>query len=166
MSTYLTVESAVLTLLRAYNSGATFTTANSSLDDWTIIDTPATSAFVEMGEDSTEDIVIDAYGAHGDYQEKHVISLWICMKRSGGAAGDAGIKQALKALTEGVKDYLRPFRTLGSVARAMELTSTTPPLTIRRSGRDPGLADASHFGQRVHVTVWCDSASPDGESEG
>jgi hypothetical protein len=171
MTTYLTAEAAVLTLLRAYNAGATFTVANSVVDDWTIIDTAPTSAFVEMGDDTIEAVEINDYGAHDEYQEQHTISLWICQKRSTGAAGDAALKQGLKTLTEAVKDYLRPYRRLNNATgvRSMQISSTTPPLMIRRTAtgtNGPGLADASHFAQRIQLTVLCESDAPDGEIDG
>jgi hypothetical protein len=168
MTTYLTAESAVLTLLRAYNSGATFTIANSAVDDYTIIDVANTTAFIEQGEDSQENIEVEDYGAYDEYQERHVISLWICQKRSAGASGDAALKQGLKVLTEAVKDYLRPYRRLNGAigVRSMMIASTTPPLTIKRADQKPGLADTSHFGQRVQLVILCESTAPVGEIEG
>lgn len=167
MSSYMTAEAALLTLLRAYNSGATFTSANSARDDATIIDTAATSALIEMGDASQEGIAEGDYEEYGEYQEQHTIDVWICMKRSSGATGDGTIKQALKTLTEAVKDYLRSYRRLNAASgvRQMVITTTLPPAYVQRAG-GKGVADASHLTQRIRCVVYCESTAPAGESDG
>lgn len=167
MTTYLIAEGALLTLCRAYSAGAVFTTANSSADDWTVIDTADTSLLIEMGEQTQEGIEQDDYEAHGEYQEQHTIDVWICQKRSAGATGDGTIKQGLKTLTEALKDYLRPYRRLNAASgvRSMAITSTLPPAYVQRIG-GRGVADASHLTQRIRCVVLCESTAAAGETDG
>jgi hypothetical protein len=50
VTTYATAEAALLTLTRAYSAGAVFTAANSSIEDWRVLDAAGTdnAAVIEM----------------------------------------------------------------------------------------------------------------------
>jgi hypothetical protein len=168
MSTYSTAEAALLTLIRAYSGGTVFDEANSSADDWLALDANGTevAAVVEMAGPTTEATIdADSYGAYGEYQEMHTISLWLCRKRGVGADGDGAVKAALKALTEAVKDYLRPYRRLNGAAgvRSMRLLRTTEPAYISPTDK---VEDATHVAQQIVVQVLCESAAPEGEMDG
>lgn len=167
MSTYATAETALLTLVRAYASGAVFTTTNSAADDWKPLDAPNTevAAVVEMAGASTEGVEQDGYGVEGEYQETHTIGLWLCKKRGTGDGGDGVVKQQLKALTEAVKDYLRPYRRLNGAAgvRSMKLMRTTEPTYISPTDK---VGDATHIAQQITFQVLCESDAPAGEMDG
>jgi hypothetical protein len=168
MSTYPVAEAALLTLIRAYSSGAVFTTANSAADDWIVLDANGTevAAVIEMAGLTTEAVVdAEEYGVYGKYQETHTIGLWVCKKRGTGAGGDGAMKQQVKALTEALKDYLRPYRRLSGAAgvRSMRITRTGEPAYISPSDK---VEDATHVAQQITIQVLCESAAPEGESDG
>ena len=166
MSTYQTAESALLTLIRAYSGGTVYTTTTSSADDWRVLDNATSAAVVEMAGPTIEGMTAPVeYGVHGEYQETHQIGIWICEPRGVGAGGDGAIKQALKARTEAVKDYLRPFRRLNNASgvRSAQIVRTTAPAYISPT---TDAAMATHVAQQIIVQVACESAEPAGESDG
>jgi hypothetical protein len=168
VSTYTTAEAALLTLVRAYNSGATFTPANSSVDDWRVLDASSTTvaAVLEMAAPTIErTVTATEYGAYGEYQEVHQIGVWICAARGQGAGGDGAAKAACKTLTEAVKDYLRPYRRLNAAAgvRSAAILRTTDPAYISPT-RD--IAQATHVAQEIIFEIACESDAPEGEIDG
>lgn len=167
MSTYLDIESALLALIRAYAGGAVFDAANSSVDDWIALDANGTevAAVIEMAAASTEGAQQDGYGAFGEYQETHTLALWICQKRGTGDGGDGAAKQALKTLTEAIKDYLRPFRRLDGAAgvRSARLLRTGEPVYISPNDQ---IEAATHVAQQITLQVVCESDAPEGEIDG
>lgn len=172
MSTYTVAEAALLTLVRAYSGGTVFTTTNSSADDWRVLDATSTesAAVLEMAGPTVEGVLTyqrhaQSYGADAEYQETHQIGVWICVKRSTGVGGDGAVKATLKALTEAVKDYLRPYRRLNAAAnvRAALIARTTEPSYISPT---KDIADATHVAQQIVFEVQCESDAPAGEIDG
>lgn len=159
MSTYFTAEAALLTLIRAYSSGTVFTEANSSRDDWLVLDASGTeaAAVVEMASETREGDSLNGRQAHGAYQEVHQIGVWICVKRGVGAGGDSAAMAACKTLTEAVKDHLRPWERLNNatgVTRA-QVVRTTEPSYISPTKR---IEDATHVAQQIIVQIHCRAA--------
>jgi len=171
MSTYATAEQALLTLVRAY-SGGVFTSTNSSVDDWRVLDASGTdaAAVLEMAGASVEREVTNSrdarsYGDYGEYQEVHQIGVWICIKRGQGLGGDGAAKAACKTLTEAVKDYLRGYRRLnGATSVRAALILKTTELSYISPTRD--IADATHVAQEIILEIACESDAPDGEMDG
>jgi len=168
VSTYPIAESALLTLIRAYSGGTVFDEANSSVDNWLVLDANGTevAAVLEMAGPTTEAVIDgDSYGVYGEYQETHTIGLWLCQKRGTGDGGDGAVKAVLKALTEGMKDHLRPYRRLDSApsVRSMRLMRTTEPAYISPTDK---VEDATHVAQQIVVQVLCESDAPEGEIDG
>ena len=165
MSTYGVAEAALLTLVRAYAAGAVFTTANSAVDDWVMLDAPGTTvaAVLEMAGDTREDIVTQGgYGVYAEYQEEHQIGVWLCVKREQGLGGDGAAKAALKTLTDAFRDYARPFRRLNNATgvRQALMTTTTAPAYISPTRN---AVDATHVAQLITFVIACESAAPVGE---
>jgi hypothetical protein len=168
MTTYATAETALLTLTRAYSAGAVFTAANSSIEDWRVLDASGTNnaAVIEMAGKSIERMTVQAaYGDYGAYQEVHQIGVWLCVERSQGMGGDGAVKAACKALTEAYKDYMRPYRRLNNATgvRSAQIVSTTAPSFISPT-RD--VESATHVAQLVTFEIACESDAPAGEIDG
>lgn len=156
MSTYIAAEAALLALVRTYNGGAVFDEVNSSAEDWTALDATGTevAAVVEMAGETVEADEIDDYGAHGEFVEQHQIGLWLCVKRGTGDGGDGETRAAVKALTEAVKDHIRPYERLNDaegVLRA-QIVRTSAPALISRSEE---MEDATHDAQQVVFQILC-----------
>jgi hypothetical protein len=111
VSQYLTVESAYLALVRAYNSGATFTTANSSQNDWRVLDAPGTAyaAVLMMGEDSDFGDSLNGRGAFGKRQELHRPTIELFVKRGQGLGGDGAARADLIVMALDLTAYLFLF---------------------------------------------------------
>lgn len=170
MSTYPTAENALLALVRAFNTAivlndqstaVAFSSANSSADDWLVLDAAGpVAAVVEMVGASLEGDNLDGRGAHGMVQEKHAIGVWLCVARGVGVNGDGQAKANIKTLTEAFKDYLRPLDRLSvgaPVSRAM-IVKTSEPSYISPTNN---IEAATHVAQLVTLTVYCESDAPE-----
>lgn len=150
MSTLLSTQDALLALCRAYNGGATFTSANSASDDRAVLDGGEASLVVLMNGPTAEGEELDGYGGHGAMQERHEFTVWVCVSRFTGEGGDGAAVRSVKALTEALKDHLRRYERLNGAAgvRLARLAETTEP-------RD---ADTKqHVCMGITVRVWCEN---------
>jgi len=171
MSTYSAAEAALLTLTRAYSSGAVFDITNSVADDWRVLDAQGTTvaAVLEMASDTIEGIEVDneagSYGDYGNYQEVHTIGVWLCVKREQGLGGDGAAKAACKTLVDAYRDYMRPYRRLNGATgvRSAKMIRTSAPAYISPT---KDVADATHVAQMITFEVACESAAPTGEIDG
>jgi hypothetical protein len=79
---YDTIADAVLTLVRAYDNGATYTKANSSIENWKVLDARgiALSAIVAQFGDSQEGPSLDGHAQQGYWQEHHEIGIIVAYK--------------------------------------------------------------------------------------
>jgi hypothetical protein len=148
--------------VRAYSGGMVFTEENSAAEDTLVLDAPNTdvAAIVAMAGESIEADEIDDYGEHGAYVERHQIAVWICVERGTGDGGDGALAQECKALTEAVKDYLRPYERLNNapgVLRAQIVRTGAPDLI----SRSVAMEDATHVAQEVVFQVLCASERGD-----
>jgi hypothetical protein len=134
MSTYTTAEAALLTRVRAYNSGATFTTTNSSRGDFRVLNNEGvTQAAVLMQATRSEfgDNLGQGRGTHGKRQQRHRIGIVLFQAR--GQADDGTSYQALAALTDALIAYLDTYPRLNNatgVKRAEVIEASEP--RIRR----------------------------------
>jgi hypothetical protein len=155
VSTYTTAETALLALVRSYGAGLIFTEENSAAEDTLVLDAgTGVAAIVAMAGESVEGDKIDDYGEHGAYVERHQIAVWVCVERGTGDGGDGAISQECKALTESVKDYLRPYERLNGapgVLRAQIVRTGAPDLISRSTA----IEDATHVAQEVVFSVLC-----------
>ncbi len=154
---------ALLTLVRAYNSGATFTTTNSSYGDWLVLDATGTevSAVVEMADVSVSgDIVQDGavnYGTQGNYQEAHTLAVFVAYKRGVGASGDGALYSNLTTLVDALRAYLTTYPRLNNagLVRYAHIVQTSTPFDVAPS--QPNDAPSTHLAQRLIVKVWCET---------
>jgi len=152
MSTYLLVEAAVLARCRAYASGIAFRSANSSRDNWQVIDADDLSLVVEMGGDTLEGDRLDGYGTQGNYQERHQIRITVLRATGTGEAGAAAIIGDLKATTEALKDSLRADRLAG-VAGVVDMTILRTSAVLERMARNGA---PTHVLQQITLMVACE----------
>lgn len=146
---YATCAAALLTLVRAYNSGATFTTANSAEDDFTLLNSETTAAIVTMVGDSAEGDRLDGRGAQGKRQARHEIGITLAVPI--GADKDSTAKAALHTIRDALIAYLRPYGRLNNasgVKRAEIVTHTRDRLIGPRD--DQG----THWVSVVILHIW------------
>lgn len=161
MSTVLLAESALLALIRSYNSGATFGTTNSAIDDWRVLDAEdaGTACVIELAGPSQEADELNGRSTHGAYQELHRIGAWVCIERGVGTGGDVAAKQACQALVEALKDYCRPYERLNTenddspIVRA-QIVETTDLSYIAPTD---DITQATHVAQRITWLVHCEA---------
>lgn len=156
MSTYLHAEQAILDLVRASADGGTFTEANSSRNDWTVVDGADLAAVVTMAGDSTEADRIDGYGVEGFYQERHLIAINVTIKIGTGEQGPQVIAGTLNSAVEALKDELRLFTRLGGVPGVRQAR-------IVRTGAPGRLDTGTHYMQPIVIQVDCESELPEEE---
>jgi hypothetical protein len=113
---YDTIADAVLTLVRAYDNGATYTKANSSIENWKVLDARgiALSAIVAQFGDSQEGPSLDGHAQQGYWQEHHEIGIIVAYKVK--TEDDARSIDALHAAVQALKVYIRSYPRLGAVS--------------------------------------------------
>lgn len=137
MSTYTTAEAALLTRVRAYNSGATFTTNNSSRGDFRVLDRANTGqacVLMQMRDSEMADDLGQGRGSHGKRQQRHYIGAVLFQGR--GQEDDGTTYQALTTLTDALIAYLDTYQRLGlgdPIKRAEVVGATVPRLSARWS---------------------------------
>ena len=122
---YQTCTTALLTLIRAYNAGVTFTSATSAENDWRVLNQASAAAIVHMAGDTEEGDMLDGRGASGKRQVRHTIGITIAQPI--GADADSVALAALDLLCEALMAYLRPYARLNNasgVKRAEIVTRT------------------------------------------
>ncbi len=112
---YTTCATALLTLVRAYNSGATFTTATSAEEDYQLVfNQEQTGAIITMWGDSEEADFLDGRGAQGKRQARHSIA--VILAEPIGTRNDADVKASLHTIREALIAYLRPYARLNNTS--------------------------------------------------
>lgn len=163
MSTVLAAQDALLATCRAYANGSVFTEANSSLNDWQVLDAPGTEygLVIETGPTEEGDS-INNRGSQGMYQEVHRPRIHVTKKVGTGQQGYAQIINDLQATVEGLKDHIRIYNRLSSpvVSRAVTARTSESLDVIRKGGSSP-----MHQMQRIEMVIYCESDVPE-EDEG
>ena len=136
MATYTAAEIALLTRIRAYNSGSTFTTNNSSRGDFRVLNNKAVTqaCVLTMVRDSEfADNLGGGRGTYGKRQQRHSIGAVLFQAR--GAVDDGTSYQALTTITDALIAYLdtyqRPDDTPTSIKRMEVVGATAPRLPAR-----------------------------------
>lgn len=136
MSTYATTEEAVLSRIRALNSGDTFTVTNSSRGDFRVLNNSGVvnACVLMMARDSEfADNLGQGRGTHGKRQQRHYVGA--VLFRARGTADDGTSYQALTTLTDALIAYLdtyqRPADTPTSIKRMEVVGATVPRLSAR-----------------------------------
>jgi hypothetical protein len=135
VSTYTTAEAALLTRIRAYNAGATFTTTNSSRGDFRVLNNQGvTQACVLMMARDSEfgDNLGGGRGTHGKRQQRHYVGA--VLFRARGQADDGTSYQALTTLADALIAYLDTYQRPDStpaIKRAEVIGATVPRLSAR-----------------------------------
>lgn len=165
MGTYLVAEAALLAVCRAYDpaDGPVFGPANSSIDDWTVLDsaTADEALIVEQGGESVEGDVIDRRGSQGMVQERHQVAISVAIKIGTGEQGPTAIVGRLKARVESLKDWLRRHDRLGVGGVVSMARPTRTSAIIYRAPRTG--AAPTHAVRQITVMVWCESEYPTSE---
>jgi hypothetical protein len=161
MSTLVACEEGLLATCRGYevDGDPLFTEANSSRDDWSVIDSPSSdwALVVTMGGETLEGDRIDGYGAHGEYQERHQLLIAVTVRVATGETAVAEQTRQLKAHVEAIKDLLRANRHLG-------LDFVRDAIPVRTSTvleRVPRREAPSHLLQQVTVYVYASTPLDD-----
>jgi hypothetical protein len=150
--TYSTSEAALLTLIRAYNAGATFTAANSSRGDWSVVDATGTdlACVLAMNAPTLESEIIEDYGKQGKIQERHEIAIDVFHKRSQGLGGDSVAYVALTTLTDALRAYLRGYPRLNNTSGVRNTNIVgVSDVDIRKK--------SPHIFQTIVIRVYCES---------
>jgi hypothetical protein len=112
---YQTIQTAVLTLVRAYNSGATFTTSTSSEDDWRVLDSgDDVAAVVTQAGDTLEGYELNGRGKSGARFAQHEVGVMVASAIR--TDEDSEAIQTLYSTVEGLKTYLRKYPLLNATA--------------------------------------------------
>jgi hypothetical protein len=134
MSTYVTAETALLTQIRSYNSGLTFTEDNSSRGDFRVLNNTAVAqaaVLMQAGRSEFGDNLGQGRGSMGKRQQRHRIGIILFQARA--QNNDGVTYQSLVSLTDGLITYLDKYPLLGgatSVKRAEVVEASEP--RIRR----------------------------------
>lgn len=150
--TYTTCEAAVLTLVQAYNAGATFTDANARIADMRAIDARDASAVIRMAGDSQEGDNLFEKGSHGRRQAIHEIGVTIFYKVKDGAGGPTVSYTALTTLVDDLLSWLRRYEKLNGatgVRRAQPIRSRRVTDLVPKQDAAP-----THQFQEIVVQVW------------
>lgn len=149
---YQTIQTAVLTLVRAYNTGLTFTTATSAEDDWRVLDNSVgnVSAVVTQAGDSTEDYLLNGRGAHGKRYAQHEVGVMVAASIR--TDNDADTLQTLYSTVEALKAYLRKYPRLNNTAGVIHAQISR---TTRRRPIAPVTDEtrSTHWAQMIVVQV-------------
>lgn len=160
--TLTSVALALLVRVRAYNSGATFTTTNSSFAEYTVLDAAsAVAAIVDVAGDSLVNPALPdgtrQAGSQGKLMELHDLSVTVAYKRGVGADGDGALKEDLTTLTDGLLAELIRYPRLNGA------TGVTKAQVIRRNlpydiaPAQPEGAPSTHLAQDLFVRVWTET---------
>lgn len=151
MSAYAAIEAAALTVLRAYQSGATFTAANSSRGDYGVLEAPGDNAAViqQMAPTEAGDR-LDGRGAHGRRQWRYTLAITLFRKRGTGQGGDGAAYTDLISLTDGVVAHLLRYPRLGSASGVKRAQVTRVSTPMGADGRP-------HLWQTITVMVDAES---------
>lgn len=149
---YQTIQTAVLTLVRAYNAGATFTADTSAEDDWRVLDNSVgdVSAVVTQAGDTLEGYELNGRGAHGKRYAQHEVG--VMMASSIRTDNDATAIQTLYSTVEGLKTYLRKYPRLNNTsgvkhAQIVRTTRRRPIAPVTDETR------STHWAQMIVVQV-------------
>lgn len=133
MTLYATIEAALLIRVRALDSGATFTTANSSRGDWSVRDAAGQriSAVLFKAKPS---VYADSFppnrGSHGKRQELHTIGIQVAYARQDGQGGDGATYTALQTTVDNLIAWLNQWPRLNATTgvRRGQVTESTAPI--------------------------------------
>ncbi len=149
---YQTIQTAVLALVRAYNSGATFTADTSAEDDWRVLDTSAgdVSAVVTQAGDTTEDYLLNGRGQHGYRYAEHEVGILVASSIR--TDNDADALQTLYGTVEGLKEWIRKYPRLNAATGVIHAQVTR---TTRRRPIAPesDTTRSTHWAQMLVVQV-------------
>jgi hypothetical protein len=149
---YQTVQTAVLTLTRAYNSGATFTTATSAEDDWRVLDNDVgnLAAVVTQAGDTLEAYQIDGRGKSGARFAQHEVGIMVASSIR--TDNDADALQTLYAAVQGLSAYIRRYPLLNAATgvRHAQIVRTTRRRPIAPTTDE---TRSTHWAQMIVVQV-------------
>lgn len=149
---YQTIQTAVLTLVRAYDNGATFTAETSAEDDWHVLDTSAgdISAVVTQAGDTLESYELNGRGKHGCRFAQHEVGIMVASAIRTDA--DAGAISALYATVQGLSAYLRRYPLLNAAAgvKHAQIVRTTRRRPIAPTTDE---TRSTHWSQMIVVQV-------------
>jgi hypothetical protein len=149
---YQTIQTAVLTLVRAYNSGATFTADTSSEDNWNVIDNSVSnvSAVVTQAGDTIESYDLNGRGVHGKRYAQHEVGVLVASSIR--TDNDADALQTLYTTVEALKTYLRKYPRLNNTTgvKHAQINRTTRRRPI---APETDTTRSTHWGQMIVVEV-------------
>jgi len=158
-----TTITALLTRVRAYNSGATFVAANSSYAEYTVLDAPGyeVAAIVDVAGDAAIGETVPYgqgnIGAQGKLQELYELSITVAYKRGVGDGGDGALKASLTTLTDALLAYLITYPRLNGasgIRRALPYRRNQP---YDIAPAQPEGAPSTHLAQDIFVRVWAET---------
>jgi hypothetical protein len=149
---YQSIQTAVLTLTRAYNSGLTFTTDTSAEDDWRVLDNSSSdlAAVVTQAGDTLEAYQIDGRGKSGARFAQHEIGIMVAASIR--TDNDASTLQTLYGAVQGLSAHLRRYPLLNAAAgvKHAQIVRTTRRRLIAPASDE---TRSTHWAQMIVVQV-------------
>jgi hypothetical protein len=149
---YQTIQTAVLTLTRSYNSGLTFTTATSAEDNWKVLDNDVgnLSAVVTQAGDTLESYEIDGRGKAGARFAQHEVGIMVASSIR--TDNDADALQTLYAAVQGLSAHIRRYPLLNGVGgvKHAQIVRTTRRRPIAPTTDE---TRSTHWAQMIVVQV-------------
>lgn len=147
---YQSVQTAVLTLVRAYNSGLTFTTANSAEDDWRVLDNSVSNiaAVITQAGDTLEGYELDGRAKSGARFAQHEVGVFVASAIR--TDNDAPAIQTLYSTVQALSAHLRKYPQLNGVVKHAQIVRTS-----RRRPVAPTTDEtrSTHWAQMITVQV-------------
>jgi hypothetical protein len=163
------VALALLVRVRAYSSGAVFTTSNSSYGEYTVLDAAsAVAAIVDIAGDSLVNPAMPdgtrQAGAQGKLMELHDLSVTVAYKRGVGTDGDGALKEDLTTLTDALLADLIRYPRLNNTSGVTKAQVIRRNIPYDIAPAQPEGAPSTHLAQDLFVRVWTETTPAYAES--
>lgn len=149
---YQTVQTAVFNLVQAYDTGATFTDATSSEDDWRVLDNDVgdVAAVVTQAGDTLEGYELNGRAKAGARFASHEVGVLVAAAIR--TDNDADALQTLYSTVEALKTYLRKYPLLNATSgvKHAQIVRTTRRRPI---APETDTTRSTHWAQMVVIQV-------------
>jgi hypothetical protein len=149
---YQTIQTAVLAMVHAYDTGATFTVDTAAEDDWRVLDNSVgdIAAVVTQAGDTLESYELNGRGRHGYRYAQHEVGVMVASAIRTDQDTDA--IQALYATVQGLSAWLRKYPLLNGAAgvKHAQIVRTTRRRPIAPVSDE---TRSTHWSQMIVVQV-------------
>lgn len=138
MTLYATCEAALLTLVRAVNSGATYDATNSSRGDWSVRDRQGVTLSAVLYQARASQFAFafpGGRGAHGRRQERHFIGVQVAYARGAAQGGDGVAYAGLQTAVDSLIAHLNQYPRLNGTSGVKEARVSEAGMPVYNAGR-------------------------------